>query len=71
MSTLELEGIATRQGTHAPVGLGVYRERCGTRIEDFPGALVSERLSLSLPLYPQMTDDEIVTVVEALREAGP
>lgn len=69
MMRLEEQGIATRQGTHAPVGLGYYARKYGLRIEDFPNALLADRLSLSLPLYPQLTDGEIERVVGALRAA--
>ena len=69
MMRLEEQGIATRQGTHAPVGLGYYARKYDLRIEDFPGALLADRTSLSLPLYPQLSDDDIERVVGALREA--
>ena len=69
MMHLEQQGIATRQGTHSPVGLGYYAGKYGLRMEDYPRALLADRLSLSLPLYPQLTDDEIARVVAALRDA--
>jgi len=69
MMRLEEQGIATRQGTHAPVGLGYYARKYDLRMERFPNALLADRLSLSLPLYPQLTDDDIGRVVAALREA--
>src|SRR5205814_7985182 len=53
MLTLEERGIATRQGTHAPVLLDVYAERYGLRREQFPNAVIADRLTLALPLYPQ------------------
>jgi dTDP-4-amino-4,6-dideoxygalactose transaminase len=71
MTALDARGIATRQGTHAPVLQSVYRKRFGTRREAFPKAVLAEKLSLALPLYPQMTDDEQGRVVDALREVGP
>jgi dTDP-4-amino-4,6-dideoxygalactose transaminase len=71
MTALDARGIATRQGTHAPVLQSVYRSRFGTRREAFPNAVLAEKLSLALPLYPQMTDDEQGRVVDALREVGP
>jgi perosamine synthetase len=71
MGRLEERGIATRQGTHAPVLRAAYRERLGVRAEDYPNAVLAEKLSLALPLYPQMTDDEQQRVIDALREAGP
>lgn len=68
MSRMEEQGIATRQGTHAPTNTGYYAEKYGLRAEQFPGAHMAELLSLSLPLYPQMTDEEQDYVVEALRQ---
>jgi len=69
MQRLEEAGIATRPGTHAPVTLGYYGTRYNLRAEDFPNALLADRLSLSLPLYPQLTDADQETVVAALRAA--
>jgi perosamine synthetase len=73
MLTLEDRGIATRQGTHAPVTQTYYREKYGLAEEDFPNAVIAERLSLTLPLYPGMTQDEQDFVIEELvraHEAG-
>jgi dTDP-4-amino-4,6-dideoxygalactose transaminase len=69
METLEQQGIATRQGTHAPTIQEFYASKYHIRPEDFPNAYIADRLSISLPLYPQMTDAEIDTVVSALRAA--
>ena len=69
MAELETQGIATRQGTHAPVILGVYAQKYGLAPEDYPNAVVADRLTLGLPLYPQMTPAEQATVVEALLRA--
>lgn len=69
MMRLEAKGIATRQGTHAPVILGYYTEKYGLRPEQFPNAYLADRLSLTLPLYAQMTDAEQDLVCESLREA--
>jgi len=71
MARLESSGIATRQGTHAPVLQGFYREKYGLRGNDFPNALLADRVSISLPLYPQMTDREQDRVVQAFREHVP
>jgi perosamine synthetase len=70
MARLESAGIATRQGTHAPVLLEYYATKYGLRPEDFPRSWFADRLSLSLPLFPQMTDEEQATVCEALIRAG-
>jgi perosamine synthetase len=71
MTKLDERGIATRQGTHAPVLRKLYRERFGVDPAAFPNAVLAEKLSLALPLYPQMTDEEQGRVVDALREIGP
>jgi perosamine synthetase len=69
MLRMEERGVATRQGTHAPVTTGLYAGRYGIAEPDFPRAVVSERLSLALPLYPQMTDAEQELVVRELLDA--
>ncbi len=69
MRRLEARGIATRQGTHAPVTLGYYAGKYRLRPERFPGACLADRLSFALPLYPQMTDAEQDVVCQSLVEA--
>ena len=71
MAKLDERGIATRQGTHAPVLRTLYRERFGVDPREFPNAVIAEKTSLALPLYPQMTDEEQQRVVDALTEIGP
>jgi dTDP-4-amino-4,6-dideoxygalactose transaminase len=66
MTLLENQGIATRQGTHAPVLLGYYAEKYGLRPEQFPNAYLADRISLTLPLYVQMTAADQERVVSAL-----
>jgi dTDP-4-amino-4,6-dideoxygalactose transaminase len=68
MNRLEADGIATRQGTHAPVLTSFYASR-GVRAEAFPNAVLADRLTLALPLFPQMTDGELERVASALRAA--
>lgn len=67
LELLEEKGIATRQGTHAVHTLGYYRNRFGYRPEDFPHAYACDRLSITLPLYVQMTDDDQEYVVNEFR----
>lgn len=69
MLALEDEGVSTRQGTHAAALTEYYRRRYGIGPADFPRAWIAERLSLTLPLYPQMTDAEQDYVVERLEAA--
>jgi dTDP-4-amino-4,6-dideoxygalactose transaminase len=69
MSDLEERGIATRQGTHAPVTLGVYAKKYRIRAESFPNALFADRLTLALPLYVDLSADDQEYVVDELRKA--
>ena len=69
MAAMEQRGVATRQGTHAPVTQRYYVNKYGFRPEDFPTAAIAEGLSLSLPLYPQMTEAEVDTVTHELSRA--
>jgi dTDP-4-amino-4,6-dideoxygalactose transaminase len=69
MLRLEERGIATRQGTHAPVIQGYYAQKYSLRPEQFPQAYLADRLSVSLPLYAQMTDAEQDLVCASLCEA--
>ena len=69
MARLEERGIATRQGTHAPVLSGYYAGKYELRAEQFPGAYAGDRLTLGLPLYPQMTEADQDRVVTELAQA--
>jgi dTDP-4-amino-4,6-dideoxygalactose transaminase len=69
MARLESEGVATRQGTHAAAHQSYYVDKYEIRPEDFPNAWIAERLTLALPLYPQLTTDDQEKVVGALGEA--
>jgi len=69
MAALEAKGIATRQGSHAPVLQRFYGRTYELAPDRFPNALLADRISLTLPLYPQMTDDEHAFVCEQLRAA--
>lgn len=60
-------GIATRQGTHAVHALGYYRDRYGLHPKDYPVAWSADRWTLTLPLFPQMTEDERRLVIEGVR----
>ena len=68
MSALEAGGVATRQGTHAAALVGYYAKKYNLRPELFPNAYMAERLSLTLPLFAQMSDDEQNFVCGSLEE---
>jgi dTDP-4-amino-4,6-dideoxygalactose transaminase len=69
MTKLEAEGIATRQGTHAAALQAYYAEKYSIRPADFADAWTADRLTLALPLFPQLTAAEQETVVGALHRA--
>ncbi|MHB8642309.1 MAG: DegT/DnrJ/EryC1/StrS family aminotransferase [Gaiellaceae bacterium] len=69
MSALEARGIATRQGTHAAALQAYYVDRYGIRPEHFPNAWAADRLTIALPLFPQLTSEEQDTVVSGLVDA--
>ena len=70
MSRLEAQGIATRQGTHAPIALGYYAEKYRLRPKQFPNAYLADRLSLTLPVYTQMTEAEQAFILQSLNLEG-
>lgn len=66
MAQMEDNGIATRQGTHAVHLLGYYRNKYNLIETDFINSYAADRLSISLPLYVQMTDEEQDMVIQSL-----
>jgi perosamine synthetase len=69
MTMLEERGVSTRQGTHAAALVDFYAEKYGLTPAQFPNAWIADRLTLTLPLYPQMTDDEQQFVLDELARA--
>ncbi|HEX76706.1 MAG TPA: DegT/DnrJ/EryC1/StrS family aminotransferase, partial [Dehalococcoidia bacterium] len=67
MAKLEEEGIATRQGTHAVHTLNYYKMKYDIAEGDYLNALAADKLSMTLPLYPQMTDEEQEYVIERIK----
>jgi len=68
MMRLEERAIATRQGTHAAVIQRYYAERYDLHPEQFPNAYMADRLSLTLPLFVQITEGEQRQVHDSLQE---
>jgi perosamine synthetase len=69
MSRLAEHKIETRPGTHAVHRLGHYARKYGYKPQDFPNAALSEDTTITLPLFPGMTDAEQDQVVEVLSSA--
>ena len=66
MYQLEGAGIETRQGTYAVHALSYYKNKYNLKDLDYPNSFYADRLSIALPLYPQMTDLEQEYVIENL-----
>jgi perosamine synthetase len=69
MTSLAAADIQTRPGTHSVPGLGYYRERYGLNHRDFPHAALAEDTTITLPIFPGMTDSSLDRVAEALSKA--
>ena len=69
LTMLARKGIATRQGTHACHMLECYQTLYGMEAEELPNSYACDKLSLTLPLYVQMIDEEQDYVVAQLKEA--
>jgi dTDP-4-amino-4,6-dideoxygalactose transaminase len=67
MAQLGDKGIAVRQGTHTVHTLGYYREKYRLKPEDCINSVIAEQLSITLPLYAQMTNDEQDFVIQELK----
>ncbi len=69
MEYLQEKGISTRPGTHAVHMLGYYKNRFGIKPEDFPGAMMANDFSMSIPLHNKMNEDDFKYIVKALFDA--
>ncbi|MFW2236426.1 DegT/DnrJ/EryC1/StrS family aminotransferase [Aliarcobacter butzleri] len=69
MEKLEEMTIATRQGTHAIHTLGYYKNKNNFKDEDFLMSYAADRLSIALPLYAGMTNEEFDYVISNIKEA--
>lgn len=69
MEKLEGRGIATRQGTHAVHSLGYYKDKNNFKDEDFLMSYAADRLSIALPLYAGMSDEEFEYIIKNIKEA--
>jgi dTDP-4-amino-4,6-dideoxygalactose transaminase len=66
MRQLAEQQIATRPGTHAVHRLGYYANKYGYKSDIFPNAVLCEDTTITLPLFPGMTDGDQDRVVDAL-----
>lgn len=69
MEKLEEAGIATRQGTHAVHTLEYYKNKNSFKDEDFLMSYAADRLSIALPLYAGMSDEEFAYIISNIKKA--
>jgi len=70
MARLKAAGVGT-QVHYIPVHLQPwYRQQYGTAPGDFPNAERYYDRTLSIPLYPAMTDADVAQVIAAVRALG-
>ncbi len=69
MEKLEAKTIATRQGTHAVHTLGYYKNKNNFNDEDYLMSYAADRLSIALPLYAGMSDEEFEYIITNIKEA--
>ncbi|MGM0497285.1 MAG: DegT/DnrJ/EryC1/StrS family aminotransferase [Bacteroidota bacterium] len=68
MEALEEKGVVTRPGTHAVHVQEYYQNKYHFRPMDFPNAYAADRLSLALPFYPTMTEEEVHFLFKTLND---
>lgn len=69
MDYLDSQGIQTRPGTHAVHRLGYYAHKYKIRPEQFPAASACEDTTITLPLFPGMTEKQQRFVHLAIKKA--
>ena len=69
MNKLEVMTIATRQGTHAIHTLGYYKDKYKFKDEDFLMSYAADKLSIALPLYAGMSNEEFDYIVSNIKDA--
>jgi dTDP-4-amino-4,6-dideoxygalactose transaminase len=70
MIDLEKRRIQTRPGTLAVHATGYYRDKYKLRPEDFPVSWRAQEQTMTLPLFPGMTDEQQDRVAKTLRAFG-
>jgi perosamine synthetase len=69
MEQLAAQNIQTRPGTHAVHRLGYYRQKYELAADDFPNAALCEDTTITLPIFPGMTEADQAKVVGTIQRA--
>lgn len=70
MEALASNEIQTRPGTHAAHRLGYYAAKYDLPADRFPNANAAEDTTITLPIFPGMTDQQQDYVVERVRDVS-
>jgi perosamine synthetase len=68
MAALAAQEIQSRPGTHAVHRLGYYKDKYGLRPEQYPNAGLAEDTTITLPVFPGMTEDDQCKVVDVINQ---
>ena len=71
VTALAEAGIETTLGTYALHDQPFFQQTYGYRTGQLPASHAAYQRTIALPLYPEMTDDDADTVIEALKKALP
>jgi perosamine synthetase len=62
-------GVEANLGTYAMHAQPLYQHRLGCHDREYPNSWAAFHDTMAIPLYPELTDDQVVTVANALKEA--
>ena len=68
MDSLAKKGIQTRPGTHAVHRLGYYSNKYKIQPNQFPNACCAEDATITLPIFPSMTENQQISVVKIIKK---
>jgi dTDP-4-amino-4,6-dideoxygalactose transaminase len=67
MDYLLANGISTRPGTHAVHNLEYYAKKYSLKPTDFLNSYIADQCSISLPVFPGLTAEEIHYIIEKIK----
>jgi len=68
---LSNDSIASVQGAQAMQTIHFYHRQYGWRLQDFPAALMADRASVALPIYPGLSQEDQKRVIHSVRSFHP
>lgn len=68
MDYLLANGISTRPGTHAVHNLEYYAKKYSIKPTDFLNSYIADQCSISLPVFPGLTAEEINFIIEKIQK---